>query len=464
MKIESIMRSVRSQLGFRHLHGLLTAALVYHAAISSTQNVLSLQNAPEKGDRVAHAQSIACVFDDIVYQLDWEQKNQLRQQLAKHSLDKHLDKMHSPTWLHCAFEGEICECSTQIRFGHPGIERRFYSAPRSCNKMDNCHVKCDKAGFKDMPLGVSHEAHCECLVPFKLTMKANSKTYLEEALFFLLRLTAHARLIPATGDRIKSGSRLWLQREPKKNTELYGAGWLDRDWNHMFWRDSAEMLREVRGKCLEWGLRRTPRLPQCTSLYEFQLSRNREEFGIRKSKENTGNRTIHTVVSDIFALSSTIQKYGILLDLIFAEQVFEHVENPFEAAKSCFESLHPGGALIVTVPHATQLHVGPKFLDYFRFSKHALKLILESAGFCVPNKGFAGGGDYIFEMARNLGLGRDDFSQEEIQGAYQRGFENLSEGATNIMAVAFRSPTRHCTVQNTQLPQNVPTFEPPVNE
>ena len=83
-------------------------------------------------------------------------------------------------------------------------------------------------------------------------------------------------------------------------------------------------------------------------------------------------------------------------------------------------------------------------MDYFRFSKYALLEILNKAGFCVLLEGFSGGGDFIFEVARNLGLDRQDFSFTEIFNAYQRWFENLSDGATNLMAIAFKPPSARC--------------------
>jgi hypothetical protein len=383
-----------------------------------------------------------CAFDDVIFQLDWKQRHRLMQQLAEPELKNMLAELHLPSWRHCAPEGGLCNCPTQVRFGHPGIEDQFYSSPRLCDDVTGCSFKCEARQFEKLERrnsAVTH--HCECSEPFKLAMKANSKTYVEEALIFLLRFAARAQLVPSTGDRIKSGSKLWTQREPNNNADLYGAGWFDRDWNHMFLHDSISLLTGISGNCLEWGFRRIPKLPHCTSLYEFKLSLNKTEFGVKKI-DDVHDKPSHRLISNIFSIYDTLNDSSVMLDLIVAEQVFEHVQDPFKAAKSCFDALNAGGALLLTVPHATQLHVGSNFLDYFRFSKHALKFILTQAGFCVPDAGFASGGDYIIEVARNLGLGRGDFLPEEIVSTYRRGFDQLSEGATNIMAVAFKGVER----------------------
>lgn len=439
---------------WRRLHGFVTALLILNTVNSDIRakrfeqkaNISAFSHNTHIADTVVGR----CLFDDMIFQIGREERRQLMQQIGTVEMKEHLSAMHSHSWAHCAFQGEICNCPTQVRFGHPGIEQRFFSEPMVCDKFAGCRIECDRKLFKISSRNeTSSTIRCECFEQTKLTMKANSKTLLEEALFFLLRLTAKAKLIPSTGDRIRAGSALWLRREPKKNAQLFGAGWFDRDWNHMFLRDSVSLLNDVKGNCLEWGLRRTPRLPHCNSLYEFNLSRVKSDFGVREREVAEGEefkwKPRFTVTSDIFTMYKTLHEFGIGLDIIFAEQVFEHVEDPFEAARSCFTALQPNGILLITVPHGTQLHVGPTFLDYFRFSKHALKYILETAGFCVPNVGFSGGGDFVFEVGRNLGLGREDFRSDEIELSYQRGFDNLSDGATNIMALAYKNHEKYCS-------------------
>jgi len=62
-------------------------------------------------------------------------------------------------------------------------------------------------------------------------------------------------------------------------------------------------------------------------------------------------------------------------------EVLEHVPNPFKAAAEIQRILKPGGILIVSVPHLSRLHEEP--YDFFRFTRHGLVSLFQSAGFDV---------------------------------------------------------------------------------
>merc|ERR1719453_689197 len=131
------------------------------------------------------------------------------------------------------------------------------------------------------------------------------------------------------------------------------------------------------------------------------------------------------------------------MNVIFATQVFEHLTYPLMAAKSLFESLLPGGALVFTAPQQAQFHQVPH--DYFRFTKEGALHLLLTAGFCVPGWGFAGGGDFVFDIGRAAGLQVQDFPNEEIAGAFQYGYDSVSHGAITIHAIGFVPPHAACT-------------------
>lgn len=63
-------------------------------------------------------------------------------------------------------------------------------------------------------------------------------------------------------------------------------------------------------------------------------------------------------------------------------EVLEHVPDPFQAAREIYRILAPGGRLIVSVPHLSRLHDEPH--DYYRYTRHGLRRLLEQAGFAVP--------------------------------------------------------------------------------
>ena len=66
-------------------------------------------------------------------------------------------------------------------------------------------------------------------------------------------------------------------------------------------------------------------------------------------------------------------------DIIFAEQVWEHLSYPYKAARHVLEALHPGGYFLITVPFLIRRHPTP--LDCTRWTAEGLKYFLEEVGF-----------------------------------------------------------------------------------
>ena len=376
-----------------------------------------------------------CIFDDTLFRLSLVDKAELRAQLTG-VLSLAVKDLQRDVWLPCAEEGGFCSCKTMVRYGHPGIESRGYTA------LADLHDGGTECKYQGILLDEKKlKKRCECLQTYKLRKKMASSSLLQEALIVLLRFTAKSRLMPVTGDPNFSGNALWTVRRP--DPDLYGLGWIDRVWGDRFIQEVSRKLDMKGAACLEWGLRRLPQLQQCSTLYDFLYSQSVEDFGISRDSD-LNNKPRFWVKSDVLRLSDTLAQHGTTIDLILAEQVFEHLKNPFEAAIACFHALNPGGALLITVPHGSQFHTGEGYVDFFRFTKHGLLEILTSAGFCVRDDGVYSGGDFIFEAARNLGLGYEDFRMSEICSAFREGFDYVSHGATNIMAIAYKPPHSQC--------------------
>lgn len=66
-------------------------------------------------------------------------------------------------------------------------------------------------------------------------------------------------------------------------------------------------------------------------------------------------------------------------DLIIAEQVFEHIEHPFQAARNVRAMLRPWGMFLITTPFLIKYHPAPG--DFRRWTKEGLGLFLAGAGF-----------------------------------------------------------------------------------
>jgi SAM-dependent methyltransferase len=80
-------------------------------------------------------------------------------------------------------------------------------------------------------------------------------------------------------------------------------------------------------------------------------------------------------------------------DIIFAEQVFEHVKNPWKAAENIYKMLKEGGYFLITTPFFLKVHGAP--MDYWRWTKEGLCAMLEEVGFKVENINAWGNRDCI---------------------------------------------------------------------
>lgn len=69
-------------------------------------------------------------------------------------------------------------------------------------------------------------------------------------------------------------------------------------------------------------------------------------------------------------------------DIVFCEQVLEHVYDPIAATANLAALVRPGGAVIVSTPFMIRIHELPMFgmFDYWRFTPRGLRLLLEKAG------------------------------------------------------------------------------------
>ena len=67
------------------------------------------------------------------------------------------------------------------------------------------------------------------------------------------------------------------------------------------------------------------------------------------------------------------------VDTVLCSEVLEHVPRPAVALGEFARILRPGGTLLLTVPFMARLHEEPH--DYFRYTRHALRTLLDDAGF-----------------------------------------------------------------------------------
>jgi SAM-dependent methyltransferase len=102
-------------------------------------------------------------------------------------------------------------------------------------------------------------------------------------------------------------------------------------------------------------------------------------------------------------------------DSAVALHLFEHLEDPWLAASEMYRILKKGGTLGVTAPFMQKMHSEP--CDFFRFTIHGIKLLLENAGFKVIKVSKGGGmwkvigarlSGYLYSDVLGLGYAVDD--------------------------------------------------------
>jgi SAM-dependent methyltransferase len=72
-------------------------------------------------------------------------------------------------------------------------------------------------------------------------------------------------------------------------------------------------------------------------------------------------------------------------DVVICEQVLEHVEDPFLAARTLAAMCRPGGHVVVSVPFMLRIHDHPG--DFWRFTEPGLIRVLTNAGLDVVGSG-----------------------------------------------------------------------------
>ncbi len=89
-------------------------------------------------------------------------------------------------------------------------------------------------------------------------------------------------------------------------------------------------------------------------------------------------RTDVTYVGDVQAMPMVPSN---AYDTALCLEVLEHVPNPCAAVGEIWRVLKPGARLVMSVPHLSRLHDEPH--DYYRYTRHGVRHLLEQAGFEV---------------------------------------------------------------------------------
>ena len=92
---------------------------------------------------------------------------------------------------------------------------------------------------------------------------------------------------------------------------------------------------------------------------------------------------------DIVATAYAIPVEDGSFDSVLATEVLEHLEEPVAALREWRRALKPGGCVVLPAPFIWHLHEEPR--DFYRYSPHGLRHVIESAGLEVVEIEMLGG-------------------------------------------------------------------------
>lgn len=99
-----------------------------------------------------------------------------------------------------------------------------------------------------------------------------------------------------------------------------------------------------------------------------------EYFGLDiQNPENAKNVIIEDICNENFT-----DKYNDYFDVVYSNNVFEHLQKPWVAAKNILKMLKTGGIAVIITPFSIRYHKCPE--DYFRFSHVGLNSLFEGCG------------------------------------------------------------------------------------
>jgi SAM-dependent methyltransferase len=130
-------------------------------------------------------------------------------------------------------------------------------------------------------------------------------------------------------------------------------------------------------------------------------------------------------------------------DTVFSTQVIEHVEDHQCLCNEAYRVLKTGGYFLLAGPMYWHLHEEP--YDFFRFTKHGFRLILEKAGFEVVEIKSNGGKWAVLGQVLIHTVAGENFRRRRFIRIVNRVFSWLDQrhyddfNTLNYVAVARRS-------------------------
>ncbi len=99
-------------------------------------------------------------------------------------------------------------------------------------------------------------------------------------------------------------------------------------------------------------------------------------------------------LADLCALPFADATFDAAINIV----TLEHLPEPLRALQEIARTLRPGARLLIAVPHEWEVHQSP--YDFYRYTRHGLRYLLEKAGFA--DIVIEPGGGYFRLLSRRL--------------------------------------------------------------
>ena len=140
---------------------------------------------------------------------------------------------------------------------------------------------------------------------------------------------------------------------------------------HVFGREGSDLAFldvGARDGRLEYMLGITENLEFDQEMYDRNIERFRERYRYFGLDLDPAGDAANVISGDVCSdgLMDEYPQYREFFDVIYSNNVFEHLRRPWIAARNLLAMLKPGGICITIVPFAIRYHESPE--DHFRYT------------------------------------------------------------------------------------------------
>ena len=190
------------------------------------------------------------------------------------------------------------------------------------------------------------------------------------------------------------------------------------------------------GHCLEWGRHysQTTLVEECHCGDSSRPCRGSWSLIYGGCTEGL-DASRSQVCADVARLSLVVPA-SLRFDVVVCTQVFEHLPDPWAAARQLFAVMESGGKIVFTVPFIEPHHeAASQFKDYWRFSMEGARELLQGAGFHIDVLETAGNG--MLAHSALMGHGVSDLLESDMHEATRCDYSAPGREAGDVQEAQY---------------------------